>query len=321
MKILTVISLAVVSLFLIASSRAFAAEGKPGNVRVLKVAGDVTCTTKSTSEVQPLKEGAFIQQDQVIKTGQGAQAILLFSNGTTITVEPNSAFSIDKFLQAPFASNDSDYQKLKNEPSISQTKVNVSEGSIVADVAKLNKGSKFDIATPVGVAGIRGTIIRVTVNRPGGGAPVSVTVDLPEGNVEFAVADGRTLTLADGTTVKIELAGTNPDIGPVTPMTPQQKQEIQALVDAALATLPPANSFEGVPDGSPEQFTGGNEDQAGGFGGVQGTGNVGTPTGGSGGGGGGGGSSGGGSTPTPTPTSTPTPTPTPVPTPPTPPTL
>jgi uncharacterized membrane protein YgcG len=309
MKTLTVASLAVLSLFLLGTSRTFAAEGKQGNVRVLKVAGDVTSTIKATSEAQPLKEGTFIQQDQVIKTGKGSEAILLFSNGTTITVEQNSAFSIDKFLQTPFASNDSNYQKLKNEPSISQTKVNVSEGSIVADVVKLNKGSTFDIGTPVGVAGIRGTIIRVTVNRPGGGAPVSVTVDLPEGNVEFSAADGRTLTLADGTTVKIELAGNNMDIGPVTPMTQQEKQEIQALVDAALATLPPTNSFEGVPAGSPEQPTGGTEDQAGGFGGVQGTGNVGTPTGGS--SGGGGGSSGGGSTPTPTP----------VPTPPTPPTL
>ena len=70
MKTFTVLSLAVLSLFLSGINRVSAADdiksGKEGNARVLKVKGAVTISI-SGKPAEPLKEGIFVQQDQLIK--------------------------------------------------------------------------------------------------------------------------------------------------------------------------------------------------------------------------------------------------------------
>ena len=317
MKNFTVVSLAILALFLGGSGQMFGAEPGAkqidGNVRVLKVEGTVTITVPG-KPAEPLKEGTFIQQDHVVKTESGSQAWLLFSNGTTVTVRPNSIFSVDKFLQVPFDSNKVDYKKVKAEPSVSQTKISVKEGTIIADVAKLQKGSTFKIGTPLGVAGIRGTLIQVTVNTTAGGS-VSVTINLPQGLSDFAVTNGQQITLSNGQTVTVT---SNPTTGTMTisgvnPLNAQTIQQIQQLAEQVAAQIPEQRAFEGVNGSAPEQLGTGEPQQQGntGFGGDQGTGNAGSAP--SGGGGGGGG---GGSVPTPTPTPRPTATPTPTPNPP-----
>ncbi len=321
MKTFTLGFLSFLALGLIGTTQLFAADaagGVAGNVRVLKVQGTVTLSD-SGKPAEPLKEGIFIHQKNLVKTGADSQAWLLFSNGTTVTVQPNSSFSVEKFLQTPFDSTEVDYTKLKAEPSVSQTQINVNEGSIVADVRKLNKGSTFKIGTPLGVAGIRGTLIQVTVNTTIGGS-ISVTINLPEGLSDFAATNGQQVTLANGQTVTVSsdpVAGTM-SISGVSPLSAMTVQQIQSLAQQVAAAIPAEAAFEGVVDTAPEQLgTGTPEENNGILTGDQGTGDVGTATpgggtggatGGSGGGGGGGGSGGGGGaviTPTPTPTPTP----------------
>jgi len=310
MKTLTIAASMMLVLLLGTSLSSFAVEVMPGNIRVLKVKGDVSSIETSTKKTEPLKEGTFLKQDHSVKTGSGSMAVLLFSNGTTITVKPESVFSVETFQQAPFDSTASNYKEAKEEPSVSKTKVSVSEGSILADVAKLSKGSTFDIGTPAGVAGIRGTIVSITIGRPSGNSR-TVTVDLPEGEIDFSGIDGKTVTLSNGMTITFSLAGGTLTPSDITPLSPQRSEELMGLIEQALDLIPGENVFEGVEDGSPEQLGGDNgDDNAGGFGGDQGAGSVGTaPTGGSGGGGGGGSSGNGGSSATPTPTPTPNPPP------------
>jgi len=326
MKNFTLTALLALAFLVYGTSQSYSAEAAPkvaakvaakapekpaaGNIRVLKITGDVTRSLDATKQPSALKEGSFIQQDEVITTGKNSKALLLMSNGTTLTVDQNSSFHVDKFLQTPFDSSNVDYKTLKAEPSTSQTKLDVKTGSVIADVCKLSKGSTFDILTPVGVAGIRGTIIKVTVTRPGGGGPVTVSIDMPRGKAEFKGIDGKTVTLSDGTTITVQVQadGTSATPAATTPMPKEQMQEIQALVKEAMAIVPEQGAFEGAPAGAPEQgdqppSNGENADTAGGLGGDQGAGDVGTAptTGGS----GGGGSSGGGGNPTPTPTPNP----------------
>jgi len=282
---------------LIGTSQLLAAEGVEGNIRVLKVKGTVMFTD-SGKPAEPLKEGIFIHHDDMIKTGPDSQAWLLFSNGTALTVEPNTTFSVEKFLQTPFDSTEVDYTKIKNEPSVSQTKISVNEGSIVADVRKLNKGSTFKIGTPLGVAGIRGTLIQVTVNTTAGGQ-ISVTLNLPQGLSDFTATNGQQVTLANGQTVTVSsdpVTGTM-SISGVSPLNAQTIQQIQALAEEVAAAIPAQQAFEGVGDSAPEQLgTGEITDQVTGeMTGDQGTGDVGTATPGGGSGGG------GGSVPTPPP--------------------
>lgn len=300
MKTIHAFALVVMAFFLSGPILSYGAESRKGNIRVVKVKGTPTVTNPEDKSTADLKEGTFIQQGYSINTGKGDEAMLLFSNGTTVTVQPNSNFSIDQFLQTPFDSDKVDYKDLKGEPSVSKTKISVSEGSILADVAKLSKGSTFNIGTPIGVAGIRGTLIQVTVSTTAGGQ-ISVMVNLPQGLADFATTNGQQVTLSNGQTITVSsdpVTGTM-TLGNVSPLSAQTIQQIQALAEQVAAAIPAEHTFEGVNEGSPEIIVGDNVDNAGGFGGDTGAGDVGTATGGS---GGGGGSSGGGnSTPTPTP--------------------
>lgn len=310
MRTLTIFATVLLSVFFCGMTSSHAAEGKKGNIRVLKVQGDVISIDNKTKESEPLKEGAFIQQGRELKTGSGSSSILLFSNGTTLTVEENTTFTVEKFLQTQFDSTVVAYQKIKEEPSISQTKVHVSEGSIVADIAKLDKESSFSIATPVGTAGIRGTIIRVVVTPANGGNSRSVTVDLLEGLIDFAAIDGKTFTLSSGTTITIDATGNKLTPSEVRPLSEEAKKEIAKLVAEALAAILPGSIYDGAADGAPELIGSETDEDGGNIGGVQGAGTTGySGLGGSGAGGG----NGGGSSPTPAPTPTPRPTPPPLP--------
>ena len=48
-------------------------------------------------------------------------------------------------------------EELQNEPSSSEVEIDLDMGSLVVKTKKLNKSSSFDIESPVGTAGIRGT--------------------------------------------------------------------------------------------------------------------------------------------------------------------
>jgi len=292
MKTLSVAATLMLAVFLGSSLPVIAAEPMPGSIRVVKVKGDVTCIETSTKKAEPLKEGAFITQDHSVKTGAGSTAILLFSNGTTISLSPNSLFGVDSFRQVPFDPEGVDYSKIKEEPSVSNTKVSLSEGRALAVVAKLAKGSTMDITTPSGVAGIRGTVLSIT--------PTSISVQ--SGSVQMTSANGNSAMVNGGesaTFAGVEAGG--PAATPAA-MPPAEQaalaNEAQQAVEAVAASVPgPGAAFQGAPEGTAEA-DGANTDAAGGFGGDQGAGSVGTaPTGGTGGGSGGGGGS--GTTPSP----------------------
>ncbi|MEI8292949.1 MAG: FecR domain-containing protein [bacterium] len=159
-----------------------------GNVRVLKVEGAGVRVVDPAGQTSALKEGAFVRQGTKIHTGKDSSVILLFENGTTVKVEPGSEFSIEKFLQDPFESGQIDYQTLKSEPSSSVTRLGIPEGSLVLDIAKLKKDSSFQISTPVGSAGIRGTSLNIRSNRNNVAVPVSIAV--ATGVVQFKTATG-----------------------------------------------------------------------------------------------------------------------------------
>lgn len=288
MKTLSVAASLMLAVLFGSSLPVIAADPLPGNIRVLKVKGDVTSVDTSTKKAEPLKEGAFLKQDHSVKTGAASTAVLLFSNGTTVSVSPNSVFTVDTFLQAPFDSTGVNFREIKEEPSISNTKVSLTEGRVLAVVAKLAKGSTLDIGTPSGVAGIRGTTLSVTT------AGVAVVA----GSVQVTSSNGNTSEVNGGEQTTFNAVAEGADPAPIPAGEQQQLQGEAGQVKQALeSSAPETGAFEGAPEGSPE-IPGTTGDEAGGFGGDQGAGSVGTaPTGGTGGGSGGGGGT--GTTPSP----------------------
>ena len=202
-----------------------------GVVRVGKVVGDVVVENLTTGTRRPLIKGDRLTHDYAIDTAGDGVAILLFANGSTVTVKPNTRFLIETFLHEPFSGQQPDIAELTEEPNSSETKLSIDYGRLVGRVKKLSydKGSSYQIKTPLGVAGIRGTVYDVYIDPD----------DVGEGS--FGVAEGRaifepTFPIAAGTLVKMKL-GRSKDFGGTVPvivmdeMTPEIKEGIEKEIE------------------------------------------------------------------------------------------
>jgi hypothetical protein len=215
-----------------------------GNIRVVKVEGRDAKLVDASGQTSTLKEGAFIRQGAKIQTGKEASVVLLFDNGTTVNVKPETEFAIEKFAQDPFDANGIDYQTLKSEPSSSVTRLNVPEGTIVLDIAKLKKDSSFQIATPVGSAGIRGTSLGVTSSKSNQATPVTLAVST--GVVQLKTATGSRAVSGGQSFGVGNAGGFSPN-----PPGAAGLQTATSESAAAMKTAVPASPFQGAPPPAP----------------------------------------------------------------------
>lgn len=181
---------AVVSIF--AGTQALAQQSEPvaGNIRAVKVEGSVWQVTAPASQRFRLSAGDLVMQGVVIETGMDGSAILLFDNGSTMSLRSGTTFSISEFLRDPFDAGAINYRELEAEPSDSVTKVSVQKGTVYFDIPKLRKDSICDIANPLGTAGIRGTAGFVAEDSMG----------VTEGLVQVRTVTGQTQNLRAGQT-------------------------------------------------------------------------------------------------------------------------
>lgn len=307
--LLTVIS---ASLFLVTSG-ARAQEGKmvAGFIRAVKVEGTAWQVLQGSGQQERLKEGDFLRQGNAIRTADNGRVILLFQNGSTINLQPRTTFSIDKFMLDPFDADQVDYRNISAEPSRSVTKISVNQGTITAKVAKLKRSSDYVIDTPLGTAGIRGTVVTVSVG------PQSSTFVVTEGMIQVTKGgqtfwvqegsqeqtEGNTRTGREGNEQEQTVVISNdenyqPPAGEIAQLT-QQGQDFSQNASRFVPDKPfsgaPQDGGSGTP-GTPGA-TDGTDDGGGDGGGGSGGGGSppALPGGFGGGGGGGGGSSGGGS--------------------------
>ena len=215
-----------------------------GNIRVVKVEGRGVQLVDAAGQSSPLKEGTFIRQGATIQTGKDASVVLLFDNGTTVNIKPESEFAVEKFAQDPFEANGVDYQTLKSEPSSSVTRLNVPDGTIVVDIAKLKKDSSFQIATPVGSAGIRGTSLGITSNKNNQSSPVTLAV--ATGVVQMKTATGSR-AVSGGQSFGIGNAG---GFSP-NPPGASNLQTATSQSSSAMRQSVPSNAFQGAPPPAP----------------------------------------------------------------------
>lgn len=167
-----------------------------GNVCVLKVEGRKVEFVDSTGAISNLKEGLFIQQGSKIVTGKNEAVDLVFENGSVLQIKPDTEFYIDQFEQAPFDHRGFTYYKPSNEPASSRIKLSVAEGTIEVDVAKLKKESRYQVFTPLGSAGIRGTSFFLSSQKGNQNAPVAIGV--AEGRVQFTTTAGDSRSVSTG---------------------------------------------------------------------------------------------------------------------------
>ena len=124
----------------------------PGRAEVKKVTGKAT-VAKGGGAAITLAEGMVLGTGDTIATGANSTVDLnLGLNGDVLRVEPDSTLLLDQ-LEVVSTGN-----------VVVNTKLNVTKGDVTANVInKLSKASKYEVRTPGGVAGIRGTIYRASV--------------------------------------------------------------------------------------------------------------------------------------------------------------
>lgn len=131
--------------------------------------------------------GTDIQADEVISTGTDDRAHVIFIDGTTITIGPNSRLTIDRFVYDP--------NTQKGELSITASK-----GVLRVIGGKISKSQAINVTTPSASMGIRGGILIADVeeSKPGGPgqgpSPGQTTSYLIFGDSLTVTANGQTQT-------------------------------------------------------------------------------------------------------------------------------
>ncbi len=185
--------------------------------------------------------GEVITEGQTIEVGIDGKLVLLFSNGTISTLQSDTKIKIGVFDQVPFEAGDKKVADLEEEPSESKVIIDLDLGSMVVKTKKLNKKSSFDINSPVGTAGIRGTEFQMSQN-PGTG----VQLDVTESTVAFTPPGGAPMPVSQGNGLDVSSSGV-PAPRPVNPAVAQNigatnQAATQSTNDISLGTVSEAMS-------------------------------------------------------------------------------
>lgn len=240
------------------------AQTQVGRILVAKVEGHVLKVLADGSTAAVSAGGDLTEKD-TITTGKDSSVVLVFMNGSSVKLGPESRLAIDEFKMDPLA-DDLDVSALKAEPTVSKTTLNLSYGEMVGDVKKLNTASNYSIKTPVGAAGIRGTIYRI-VFRPDSTGKAFFTVSTAEGRVVMEGVTSQEIPVPEGKEVVVEIdVPATPDAAPpepkiVTQDIPAATQTIikseaavitEAVAEVVIPPTPPAPTPTPDPTPTPE---------------------------------------------------------------------
>lgn len=160
-----------------------------GQARVRSVHGPASYTTPDGA-THNLTANVVLQPGSVITTGPDAFAYIQVNGITSaIRVSENTTLAVDR-MDVVGSSREGTHD----------TGLNLKVGSIVGQVKKVSADSRYEISTPHGVAGIRGTDFSVSVTSDGNGQYTVTFTSLTGTVVASAVVDGtiQTHTLSGG---------------------------------------------------------------------------------------------------------------------------
>ncbi len=116
------------------------------------VKGEVTSSADGNTW-KPVRRGRHVDAGSLIKTGDSSRAELTFADGSVVRVGPKSQLKVEGAA----------FNGKSKEVKVEATLV---AGEAWAKVAKLvGDDSKFQVKTANAVAGVRGTVFRVNVDR------------------------------------------------------------------------------------------------------------------------------------------------------------
>ena len=147
--------------------------GSPGHLTVVYVRGEVVAS-RSGGVQHVLAAGDAIAENETIRAGPASFASLRLPDGSLIQLEPGSQLQLRQLREIDAADR-------------SRAVFELDGGRIETTVAPQRPGSRFDVRTPLAVAGVRGTRFGVYQNAE----RAVMTADVLRGSVAVAaLADG-----------------------------------------------------------------------------------------------------------------------------------
>lgn len=120
---------------------------------VTGVAGDVQ-HARSGGSFSAIAVGTKLGKGDVVKTGVGSHVDIDTGDNTgQIQLAPQSTLAIDEVTKTKTGAD-----------LVTETQLSLNSGAMYARVNKLAKGSRYEIATPNGIAGIRGSTLSLTAD-------------------------------------------------------------------------------------------------------------------------------------------------------------
>ncbi len=155
LKTILVAGAAMVALCMAASVQAQGMQQGKGVVR--KIKGSATYTTAGGATT-PLKVGDVLVPGTTVNAGaESSVDINLDVNGPILRVTADTSVALDTLS---FSGSGSDV--------VIETKLNLQDGRILGSVKKTAAASKYEVKTPTGVAGIRGTDYDIRTHKKNG---------------------------------------------------------------------------------------------------------------------------------------------------------
>jgi hypothetical protein len=183
----------------IAAAALLSAQAKDNRAIVRSIHGSAQMSNNKGQTWQNAKVGSFLGANSAIKTAADSTAdLFLGDNGPVVRVTPDTTLGIDKLT-------------LENTgiEKVIETQLDLKSGRILGSVKKMAAASKYEVKTPVGVAGIRGT--EYSIDARG-----KVTIITGSAVVVYVI-DGNILPPANvgaGQTIMPPASGQQPIIGP-----------------------------------------------------------------------------------------------------------
>jgi len=169
-----------------------------GDVFSFSIEDDFQITLDSSSV------GKKVEEKSIIVTGESGNASLLFSNGALITIKSGSRFYLRKFAQKSFsADHNANPSQIEEEPSQSELLAHLDFGNLIVKAPKLKKGSSMVLSSPLGTAGIRGTMFQLVAVRNPVTGDITGGVNLISGDITFTDVAGNDVNLASGQSLQL----------------------------------------------------------------------------------------------------------------------
>jgi FecR protein len=131
---------------------------------------------------QTLSAGSEIYANQTVRTGNRGMADLVFVDKTNLSVGPTSEVRLDKFVYDPTGSGGS-------------VVIQATRGSFRWVTGSQAKHA-YQVSTPHGSLGVRGTVVELLVNKPGEDCVTKLR--LVEGKADYKIAKtGKVARLED----------------------------------------------------------------------------------------------------------------------------